>query len=942
MPQAAALFALAFGTVGVLALRRRLLARLAFRSALRRPGHSALVVAGLMVGSAAITAALIGADSTEESTVLNARRAWGAIDHTVARRDGGFFPEAIVERLAADATLARETDGIAGGIDLVGSAADLDRRQGEAGVTLAGFDPAAQDRFGSFTLTDGRRTTGADLGPGEVILSRKLAESLDARPGDRLRVNVETAPGLRPPVLRLAGVARAEGPGAYTLGAVVFAPLDTARAASGAEGINVVRVSARRGAGALEPLRAAAARLGPEFVVRDVKRTDVAEARKSTEFITTMLVAMSVLIMAAGAALVVNLVAMLAEERRSQLGILRALGLTRRGLVTLSVVEGALYSLAAAAAGTAIGVFAGRVVADRFGKAFSEFTGGELDFRFVFSVKGSTVATAFALGAVLTLVVVFFTARRTSRLSIPAAIRNRPEPARERRASALRRLGLSLLAALGIVALAGGREIGRLAGGIALLAVLGAVTRRRAGARAHSTAFGFALAAWSLGNVAALDPNTETDMFFPVFVVAMLTTVFGLSIAAVANLQIAEFTFGLLGRAFTGLRAMLRPPLAYMARRGVRTGLTTGVFALILGMLQLFAVFLTIFRPDAAAAGGYDVRLLSTGRASIALPAERDGVERFTSIPTRGYVGPFTSPQAFTGGERLFIPLYRLDRALAARPPLRLDAKMKPFESDREVWDAVLSGSRRRLLACPGGKPAPRASALVVANFGAGGQCMRIQGPEGPVVWRIAGQQTFGVLDGVFAPERALAPFRGLPLGASALVDLKPGVDARGTARALERALFADGVDAASIRALLDDAYRANRTFFSVIDVLMKMGLVVGILALGIIALRAIIERRYAIGVLRALGYRRWQVMAGLMTEAATTTAIGVVVGMLTGLMLGYIFYRQFDTTVPFGVEWGTILSAVGLVFAAVGLVTLGPAWRASRLPPAEAVRYSE
>ena len=43
--------------------------------------------------------------------------------------------------------------------------------------------------------------------------------------------------------------------------------------------------------------------------------------------------------MAAGAALVVNLISMLAEERRTQLGVLRALGLTRRGLVLLSIMR---------------------------------------------------------------------------------------------------------------------------------------------------------------------------------------------------------------------------------------------------------------------------------------------------------------------------------------------------------------------------------------------------------------------------------------------------------------------------------------------------------------------------------------------------------------------------------------------------------------------------
>jgi len=240
------------------------------------------------------------------------------------------------------------------------------------------------------------------------------------------------------------------------------------------------------------------------------------------------------------------------------------------------------------------------------------------------------------------------------------------------------------------------------------------------------------------------------------------------------------------------------------------------------------------------------------------------------------------------------------------------------------------------------GVPAVRAAALVINNFGSTGQCLQMQDAEGAVVFRIAGIQTFNILDGMFVSEAVLARFGGLPRGTSGLVDTKPGANPQAVARKIESELFESGVDATTTKALDDQSYRANRAFFSVIDLLMRMGLIVGVLALGIVALRAIIERRHVIGVLRAIGYRRWQVMSGLMTEAATTTFVGVVVGMGVGLAMGYIFYRQSDTKVPFGVDWPSILGAIGAVFVAVVVVTLGPAWRASRLPPAEAVRYTE
>jgi putative ABC transport system permease protein len=174
------------------------------------------------------------------------------------------------------------------------------------------------------------------------------------------------------------------------------------------------------------------------------------------------------------------------------------------------------------------------------------------------------------------------------------------------------------------------------------------------------------------------------------------------------------------------------------------------------------------------------------------------------------------------------------------------------------------------------------------------------------------------------------------------LVDAKPGVEPLGLARRIEAALFEQGVEADSIRKLADDANRANRAFFSTIDILMRMGLVIGVLSLGIVALRVITERRHTIGVMRALGYRRKPVMAGLMTEAGMTVALGALVGCTVGIIMGWLFYRQQDSQPGFGLDWANLGGALALVFVSVLLVTFGPALRASRLPPAEAVRYSE
>lgn len=939
-------FALIYGWVGIHAMRNRLLARLAAREAARRPVQSLLVVAGLMIASASITASLVGADSVGDSAVLNAYRQWGKIDLMVRAPGDGYFAPAIAQHLAGDPNVGGVTRGVAGGVEVVGSAADLDRKQGESGVTLVGFDPSAQRPFDGFVLQGASTTTyGELLGDGEVYLSSGLAGSLAARVGDRLQLQIETlgavscpggtSPGACPRAeaapLRVAGIATAQGFGAYTLGPTVFASLETTKRLTGTTQINVIRISAsadvKMGAGAGKVAGPTIRRAleGTGLGLREVKAAEVKAAQDSSIWIRSMLVAMSALIVAAGAALAVNIVAMLAEERRSRLGVLRALGLKRRGLIRLSVFEGALYSLAAALVGTTLGIFAGRLVATRFAAAFASFTPDAFDFSFVFSLRPETVGAAFSVGAILTLSVVYVASRRTSRMSIPAAIRNLPEPAEQRKRSWIRIAGRVLFSLLGAGMLVG-NALSRLVGGIVLLLVISGIVKPRLSPRAHASIMGAAVALWSFTMIWFSGSGTETDedpgLFFAVFVVAMLSSVFGFSILASANLRLAERTIGLLGHAFAGLRPILRPPLAYLARRPVRTGLTTGVFGVILGMLMLFAVFQFIFKPNyEQGAAGYEIRATSTGSQQIQIPPDvSSDVAGTVEIPTRGYVGSFSSADGFSG-ERVFLPLFEMTGGLIANPPVYIAQRDKKYDSDREMWDAVARDPK-----------------LIVFAFGSPGTTLKLGERE----YKIAGSQG-SVLYGIMGSPEAFETFKSAPAGTTMLVDVREGADATRIARAIEAAGFGSGVDAVTTKKILDDEYEGMRTFFSVLDILMRMGLIVGILALGIVAMRAVIERRHVIGVLRAMGYKRRAVLGGLMAEAASSAMIGTVVGVSAGTVMGYIFYKQDEVAgATFGVNAPAILGSLLLLFVAVLVVTAGPAYRASRLPPAEAVRYSE
>jgi putative ABC transport system permease protein len=171
------------------------------------------------------------------------------------------------------------------------------------------------------------------------------------------------------------------------------------------------------------------------------------------------------------------------------------------------------------------------------------------------------------------------------------------------------------------------------------------------------------------------------------------------------------------------------------------------------------------------------------------------------------------------------------------------------------------------------------------------------------------------------------------------------GADARAIAPKLEAAFVANGLEADAIEQVVDDALGVQLTFNRLIQGFMGLGLIVGIAALGVISARAVVERRQQIGILRALGFRRRMIQLSFLIESSFIALSAIVVG--TGLALVIANNIVNDTAsqaswqrIELAVPWLNLALIFGAVYAAALLATLAPAVRASRIYPAEALRY--
>ncbi len=150
-------------------------------------------------------------------------------------------------------------------------------------------------------------------------------------------------------------------------------------------------------------------------------------------------------------------------------------------------------------------------------------------------------------------------------------------------------------------------------------------------------------------------------------------------------------------------------------------------------------------------------------------------------------------------------------------------------------------------------------------------------------------------------------------------------------------------------------ATRIERTMMSLI-----LFLIVAVAAFNIVAMLVMVvtDKRTDIAILRTLGASPRKVMGVFITQGLVIGWLGVAVGMALGLLIAFnvgtiepflehtFGFQIFDsevyyiTAIPSDVRWTNIVTIGAAAFLLTGAATLYPAVRASRTPPAEALRY--
>jgi putative ABC transport system permease protein len=148
----------------------------------------------------------------------------------------------------------------------------------------------------------------------------------------------------------------------------------------------------------------------------------------------------------------------------------------------------------------------------------------------------------------------------------------------------------------------------------------------------------------------------------------------------------------------------------------------------------------------------------------------------------------------------------------------------------------------------------------------------------------------------------------------------------------------ANDFDMATQDAVLEIWEKFSRATFLGLVVISSIALMVGGIGVMAIMMISVTERTREIGVRKALGARRREILWQFLIEAVCLTSVGGLLGILFGSSIGMAIHWM--TNFPVSLPWWSFALGIGFS-ASVGIFFgLFPAFKASRLDPIEALRY--
>ncbi len=943
-------------------LRHKVLFKMGFRNIFRKKTNTVIIILGLMIATAIISSSFGVGDTMENMVEGEVYKEWGETDVTVFNTtDQGTFlpvPYQTYLSLKSDILEVDNVGGVIGEVHGTSSIFNPDSRLSSSETRIIGMDFEESDAFGPF-YKDGE-TIQIDLAEGEIIIDEELAKDIEAEVGYDLTLYTSGYP--QGQMFTIAEIVDSEGRAAFRGTGKVLMSLSDGQNALGIPGqINYIRVTSIAGVeeGAEysdqifediemiledDPTYA-------DLEARGNKNQNLEDFKQEMAMFTDIFFIFGTFVIVAAIILTINIFVMLGEERKSEMGMSRAIGMKRSHLRRVFSYEGLFYAASASVVGAFIGIGITYVIFFLLEDIFATF-GGDTSLLSYFHFTQESLILAFGAGFLLTMGTILFAVTRISKLNIIRAIREIPEPPiskKSKRLFYLALIGLGLGVLLTFAGI-GSQQWWLPMTGISLFIIgIGTIARRWVGDRAAYTAVGILLMIWWFLPSDVLPIFEDYTAGIEMFILSGLFLVTAGVMIVMLNGSLITGAFERLVRSGKGSKAVVMSGISHPLKERFRTGMTMFIFALIIFAIIVMSMIVGIFNTNLdrmieEQSGGYEILGMSSQDRSIEdinqeiIDNDNLSQEDFDYVDSayRGMVSSYIEDGTKVRRSVIGVDQYFVDNNLFG-----FTSYLEEYGSKREVWEAVLNDPDITISNAPpddsfdmGAVGRERLELNDTVTF--------IDVDGNSVEKRIVGFMNQSIVNGFFMSKETVSSEFDIDSNTLFFFSVKEGVDADELARDLERELIRFGFQPMVIDTIFREVMAAQFMFFDLFSGYMGLGLVVGIAGLGIISLRAVHERRLEIGMMRAIGFKRRMIRYAFMIENSFITIVGIILGSVLGIGVGWLLWNEGFKPMgwEFYIPWGVIIMIGFIAYTAMLLTAIPSAQKASKVSPAEALRF--
>ncbi|OAA27200.1 hypothetical protein AT15_05105 [Kosmotoga arenicorallina S304] len=983
-------------------IRNPIMLKMSFKNAFRRKAETLLVVLGSLIGTALIVGSMAMNDSFQKFLYAQVEYNLGEIDEILKPGDGKPYFDA--EKLMEQLSLLEEsplTDGVLPVITrnvTIGFPGETRKLNPEKTMEafLIGGDPG---KFSNFVGKDAdvkafELLQGDSEGYVPAIINKKIADSLGVREGDLLEILPDASYRLlswiKLPMIKIMGVMDQAGFINYTgsemnpMKGTLLLNINDARKILGIsipDAFSDIFVSNKGDYLKGEKLTSQVVDFinthGDFFEIETVKSEVISDASQGN--IGLVFLALSLFAIVAGVFLLINIYVMLSEERKVELGTLRAIGFKRSEVSKVIAFEGFFYSLFAALAGIPAGLLITKFILSKFVNLVNNITvlissvGSRLNtstFEATFDlyVKPSTLIYGFMLGMMIPILVSLYAGRKISRMNIVRAVRNIPEELEIEKKSfkllSVISVSVSVLIAFGGYRLENASlfVLGVVLALFALPFVIPIKKKRLIVSLFCVAALGFIFWSNSVDFVNKASSDSITLIAIKGFSILLFVMLLG-----TYNLKIFEWVLLRLFKRSKKHTPTLKISISFPARNRLTTAMTIAMYAMVVYIITVISIIPYTQEKNLSESRnlflyGYDVYASSLSGETTISATEISSIEGVIEASTIlvGRAKVFTS-----SGESKRVNLYLIDKRFPggssfAIKNLKTINPVKGARSDISVlWNYLVSHpdaiavSESVLKADPGDR-------VTITEISSGNA---FAGPERSIretknVWiplersvdlsvvGVIPEDTFSIFNGIFIYSESLPEEIVAKLGSQMLFIKLEGDNYEEKKNNHEKVRSLIGMSG-MFSIFIDDILKIiSASISGIVEIFrsfLYFGMFVGIAGTAITMFKAFYRRKRIIGILKSLGFTRNMIFTSFWVEASFSVIIGLLLGFLTGILTTYeMFSSPALEGLNFYIPWYQLM-VMGVSFYVISLLsTFVPSYFASRLPPARAIRYFE